>query len=464
MPADTKVCIAYLHGTEVSHSWHVSYTETVLYDMRPNGPWYLRGGWLAQFGSEAGFDDARNKVAKEFLDNRDAEWLWWVDSDMGWQPDALEKLMAVADPIERPIVGGLCFGNRPAGDDRCNGNVFRLFPTIYALDERDDAAGFSPIMEYPPNELIQCGGTGSAFVLIHRSVFEKIRDKFGDFWYTRIKHPKNDIPFGEDLSFCLRATVCDVPIHVHTGIRTNHLKFHYLSEAQFFTQLEAPPATEPVDVIVPVLHRPQNVKPLMDSLRASTGLATAWFVCDEGDLLEQAAVQKAGGNVLVKSGTFAQKVNYAFDQVQLLQAPWVLLVGDDVRFHPGWLDHAQHVAKWHDAKVIGTNDVSNPRVMDGEHATHMLISRDYILDQGASWDEPGAVCHEGYGHMFVDDEIVTAAKQRGVWAFAYGSVIDHLHPLWGKGEMDEVYAKGQATAKADQALFERRFRKYVEAT
>jgi hypothetical protein len=63
------------------------------------------------------------------------------------------------------------------------------------------------------------------------------------------------------------------------------------------------------------------------------------------------------------------------------------------------------------------------------------------------------VCHEGYRHWFVDDEIVWTAKQRGVWAFAAGSIVEHLHPYWGKGEMDSVYALGQEHAEADKALF-----------
>ena len=58
--------------------------------------------------------------------------------------------------------------------------------------------------------------------------------------------------------------------------------------------------------------------------------------------------------------------------------------------------------------------MSNPRVISGEHGTHLLIRRSYIDEVGASWGTdgkgtPGEVCHDGYTHMYVDDEIVTAA-------------------------------------------------------
>ena len=76
---------------------------------------------------------------------------------------------------------------------------------------------------------------------------------------------------------------------------------------------------------------------------------------------------------------------------------------------------------------------------DGDHATHLLIPAAYIDEHGASWDGPKVVCHEGYRHWYVDDEIVTAAKQRGVWAMALGLQVEHLHPVWGKAENDDTY-------------------------
>ena len=80
---------------------------------------------------------------------------------------------------------------------------------------------------------------------------------------------------------------------------------------------------------------------------------------------------------------------------------------------------------------------------------------------GASWDGPGVVAHEGYRHWFVDDEIVTAAKQRGGWQASLGSVVEHLHPLFGKGEQDEVYELGQAHAEQDREVFTARCQTYM---
>ena len=453
------VTLAYLHPDEVSHSFHVSLVNSVMADL--SGPRRLqRGRYIAQFGAgQMTHARARNKVVEAFLDEYDSPWLWWVDSDMGWEASALETLLSVADPEGRPIVGGLCFGHDPMGDDKMSGRQYRLFPTIYAYDERPGQGGFVPQYAYPPETVIRCWGTGSAMIVIHRSVFERIRERWGDVWYDHLPTPEGKGIFGEDLSFCIRAQALDIPVHVHTGVKTNHLKQRFLSEPEFQAQLQAPAATEMVDVVIPVLHRPQNVEPLMRTLKASTGLARAWFVVEPGDLLERAEVEKHGGNVIVHPGTFAEKVNAALPH---LSAPWVFICGDDVLFHAGWLDHAQHMAMVHDAKVVGTNDMANPNTMAGKTSGHLLIRRDYIDEVGASWDGPGVVCHEGYRHNFVDNEIVLAAKQRRVWAMSLPAVVQHRHPITGEVEYDDVYEIGVASYDADKVLFRRRLKDHYQ--
>jgi hypothetical protein len=257
---------------------------------------------------------------------------------------------------------------------------------------------------------------------------------------------------GEDLSFCLRAGAAGIPIHVHSGVRTTHFKPAWLGESDYWRQVVPPPATEQTAVIVPVLRRPQNAAPFMATLRATTGIATVYAVANPDDAETIKAWDEAGATVLYADGvSFAAKVNAGYQQTT---EPWLFITGDDVRFHPGWLDHAQAAAGDHD--VVGTNDLGNPRVIRGEHATHMLVRRRYADETGASWDGPGSVCHEGYRHWFVDDELVTAARLRGTFAFAPGSIVEHLHPLWGKAESDEVYDLGQESQKTDRDLFQKR--------
>jgi glycosyltransferase involved in cell wall biosynthesis len=420
-----------------------------------------RGGYSIQGATSSGVVEGRNEVVREFLGSH-AEWLFFIDSDMGFEPDALERLLEAADPVERPIVGGLCFGYTPVADVLGSGNalVKKPFPTIFDLHETDDDIGFRPRWGYVPGAVQQCAATGAALLLIHRSVLEAIDDKWGHVWFDRMKHPQAKKLWGEDTSFCMRSAMLGYPVFVHAGVRSSHSKVIMVTQEFYMGELAAEPATDEVAVIVPVLKRPQNAAPFMRSLRASTGLATVYAVANPDDTATIEAWDAAGAQVLLTDGvSFAKKVNHGYRNTE---QPWVFIVGDDVKFHPGWLDHAQNVARITDAEVIGTNDLGNARVVSGEHATHMLIARDYIDKVGASWDGPGVVCHEGYRHWYVDDELVTASKQRGVWAPALAAVVEHLHPLWGKAENDKVYDFGQTHAQQDMKLFRKRLAEYSE--
>lgn len=209
-----------------------------------------------------------------------------------------------------------------------------------------------------------------------------------------------------------------------------------------------------VAVIVPVLRRPHHAAPFMRSLLLTTDDANVYAVADADDIDTRDAWADAGATVLTSSGTsFAHKVN---DGYRATREPWLFFVGDDVTFHVGWKSHAMHHAAETGALVVGTNDLATGRVVTGQHATHFFIRRDYIDSIGASWDGPGVVAHEGYHHWFVDDEIVNAAKQRGVWCAAMCSVVEHLHPIVDKAPEDEVYELGRSRANEDRATFMRR--------
>jgi GT2 family glycosyltransferase len=470
-----NVTVAYIHGNEIKYNWHRSMIELIGWDLA-NQSRIIGGGYIAIRAGTDGMTQARNKAIVDFLAERNADWLFWIDTDMGFSPDIIDRLMEAADPVERPIVGALAFSQREEVDDGMGGFRCRATPTVFDWRHGEgDQLGFAIRFDYPKNALTQCAGTGSACVLIHRSVFEKIEVKYGRAWYDRVPNTTTGQVLSEDLAFCLRAGTLGIPVYVHTGVKTTHLKPIWLAEDDYFAQIKlaqvqseeaeepVPPATQATAVIVPVMRRPQNAEPFMASLRSSGApLAEVYAVVDDGDYDTEEAWKAAGAQVIhagfEEPGTFAQKVNLG---CAVTAEPWLFIVGDDVAFKPGWLDHAQHASR-DGAHVIGTNDLHNPRVKSGEHGTHLLIRREYVSERGASWDGPSVVAHEGYRHWYVDDEIVTAAKQRGVWAFAAGAKVEHMHPLWGLAPDDDVYQLGQSHAEADQALFVARARRNTE--
>lgn len=456
----SAVALAYVHEETVHYTWHASLLGLIGFDMAAQGR-ILRGGFHSIRGSTDGLAQARNMAVRTFLDEDRADWLLWVDTDAGFQPDILERLFEVADPIERPVVGALAFGYRLDDADGYNGWRGRPVPTIFdwRTDENGDH-GFVVRWGYAPGQVTRCAGTGSHAILIHRRVLELVEQRFGPAWYGRLPNPDTGVLVSEDLSLCMRLGALGIPVHVHTGARTTHVKTAWIGEEDFLASTDAPPATVPTAVLVPAI-RSSNAERFVATLKASTGVATVYAIANE-DETEQAKVwDAAGATVLVANGvqTFAERMNAGY---VLTAEPFVFIVGDDVRFRASWLDHAQAVAEGLRLDVVGTNDLGNPRVVSGQHATHLLIRRSYVDEVGASWDGPGVLCHEGYGHWFVDDELVTAAKQRGVWGMAIDSHVEHLHPIWGKGPDDAVYKAGLATVDQDLALYRARAAKYVE--
>lgn len=239
-----KAVVAYLHPGEVSAAFSMSLLKLMLHETARTG---MPPAVIANRCASGGLVKGRNEVVQNFLDRTDAQWLLFADSDMGFAPDALEQLLRIAHRRERPIVGGLCFGLRREGTDPdTHAERFRCFPTVYEFGETEDAIGFRIVADYPRGELVPVAATGAAFVLVHRDALEAIRAKYGDDWYTQITHPKGPTTFSEDMSFCVRAQACDLPIHVDTRVKTCHDKGGiFLDEATFDRQMavEALPAS-----------------------------------------------------------------------------------------------------------------------------------------------------------------------------------------------------------------------------
>jgi glycosyltransferase involved in cell wall biosynthesis len=230
------VKIAYVCGNEVHYSWHRSLLDLMSYDLAHDQR-VMRGGFVAiRYGTD-GLGSARNQAVQHFLADDDAEWLWWVDTDMGFAPDTVDRLFEAADPAERPIVGGLCFFNREEASDEMGGYRTNVVPTVYDWVSKDGQMGWSVRWGYPPDSIVRAAGTGSACILIHRSVFEKIEQASGRVWYDRVPNTTTGQLIGEDLSFCLRAGALDIPVHVHTGVPTTHFKPMWLSEDHYAQQM-----------------------------------------------------------------------------------------------------------------------------------------------------------------------------------------------------------------------------------
>lgn len=249
-PAEA-VTVAYVHSNEVAYSWHHSMMEMVGWDIAGHGR-IMAGGYIAMRCGSDGLTQARNQAVRHFLADKPADWLFWIDTDMGFEPDTIDRLMEAADPVERPMVGGLCFSMRETEPDAVGGWRTAPTPTVFDWAKVGEQVGFSVRWDYTPNTLTRCAGTGSACLLIHRSVFEAVAEKFGPIWYDRVPNTSTGQLISEDLSFCMRAQAAGVPLFVHTGVRTTHMKTAWIGEEDYWRAraLEAP-EPEAVPAVAP---------------------------------------------------------------------------------------------------------------------------------------------------------------------------------------------------------------------
>lgn len=216
-------------------------------------------------------------------------------------------------------------------------------------------------------------------------------------------------------------------------------------------------------VVVPVLRRPHRVRPLLDSLEEHTPephrvvfVATATDAAMIAAVLEQAEDDPTVSlEVLAPNrvGDYAIKCNHVY---ATSSEPFLFLAADDLAFHDRWLAAALELMADPAVGVVGTQDLApTERARTGQHATHSLVRRAYV-DAFGTIDEAGKVLHEGYPHEFVDDEFVETAKFRDAWAFCPGSVVEHLHPSWGKAPLDTLYRDQRRRMAEGRRIYQRR--------
>jgi len=212
-----------------------------------------------------------------------------------------------------------------------------------------------------------------------------------------------------------------------------------------------------VAVIVPVMRRPHCVRPLIRSYKDSDAVGDLYFIVDCNDKAERQAIAQEGGTEIVNHGelqTFARKCNIGYERTH---EPWLLFIGDDVYFHKGW---QQEALKNSSKANISTNDMLTEEVQSGSHCVHPIVKRSFIDQVGLSFDGPGTVCHEGYNHMFVDNEWTHIAKREQQFRYEPNAIIEHMHYTKYQEDKDEVSELGLSSYRLDRELWFKRLAEY----
>lgn len=136
----------------------------------------------------------RNNLAQMAIDGGYTH-LLFVDADMIFSPDALERLLLV----DKDIIGGAYNKRRLPRES-----------TVSPIGSWD-------IGTLIPTELFKCKSIGTGFLLIQTRVFEQLEYPYFDFKYDGNKR------YGEDVAFCELATQVGYDIWCDPTIGLGHI-------------------------------------------------------------------------------------------------------------------------------------------------------------------------------------------------------------------------------------------------
>ena len=131
-------------------------------------------------------------------------------------------------------------------------------------------------------------------------------------------------------------------------------------------------------------------------------------------------------------------------------APLVVNLANDLLPGRDWLRRALEAYNQRFADGLGGVMGFNDGVHMGGQAAHFLAARAFLRQWFGDDEWPLA-----YQHNFGDTEICRRAQAAGRFAVAPWAVLYHDHPVSG-GANDEVYQRGAAGWKQDEALFKQR--------
>lgn len=185
------------------------------------------------------------------------EFLLFIDDDMVFEPDALERLVDthfwLNSQIDEPhIVGGLCFRRTPPYQ-----------PTMY-MRQAPTNGGYNFLEDWK-SDVVEVDATGCAFLLIPRVALEAIAETEMPPYEERIKMTRLPNFFrwegavGEDLRFCQDFKAVGGRIFIDTRIAIGHISEISVGYDQFLQGLA---------------NRPQPIESAQRKINQKLGLPT----------------------------------------------------------------------------------------------------------------------------------------------------------------------------------------------
>ena len=149
---------------------------------------------------------SRNALTAQALDSG-AYWILWLDSDMVFNPDLLERMFDTVKRLDADFLTGVYYRR-----------VEPYAPTLFdKLDIREGGGSTWTHVDEIPDEPFEVGGCGFGCVLMSAGVAMDVASKFNGMLF----HPLDGM--GEDLSFCWRARQCGYKIIADPSLPLGHM-------------------------------------------------------------------------------------------------------------------------------------------------------------------------------------------------------------------------------------------------
>lgn len=144
-----------------------------------------------------------------------ADYVLWLDSDMVFPADTLERMLATMQEKDLDILTGVYYRRRSPYTPV-------LFDQLEIVDDTCNSTEFDTI----PDELFEVGGCGFGCVLMSADVLFNVMAKYQDLFFPFAR-------VGEDIAFCVRARECGFKIFADPSIALGHYSQQIVTK-QFF--------------------------------------------------------------------------------------------------------------------------------------------------------------------------------------------------------------------------------------
>lgn len=419
------------------------------------------------------------------------DYVLFCDDDMVPPPDALIKLLEK----KVDVIGAVCTVRQdpPLPNARYYNQTMQCYQTADI-----DRGG-----------VWNLGAIGTGFMLLSRKVLEDVgeytlkqryfREHLGmseekaaireredraraekdnnKFWFEFLKDPKAG-ELGEDISFCLKAKECGYEIFGDSTIIVGHVGNYAFSLEDYWAYRDAavqkglvvPIVQQAKDIpqynsetrislLVPTRGRPDNIVRLLQSLHETSHVMPDVILrIDDDDEESKSALEQiisAGENVSFIGGKRTTMTAYWNEIAGLTPADVLMFAADDICFRTkGWDSLVRKTFDEHPDKMIFVHGEDG--YWGNRFGTHGFLHRKWV-------DALGYVLPPYFSSDFGDTWINDVANMLGRRVFL-PILIEHMHPLWGKANMDKTYQERMARGEKDgvKALYDSMARKRAE--